>query len=246
LIAIPLTLFKLIAGKVAISGNLAIAFYASVIILTIGFILWKLYLIKTREAKLLLTLIFVPLLSAWLISFFVPINNPPRLIFILPFILLAVAYFIVHSQDKHLIYIFMVISFFGIFMQNYIPKNMREDWRGAVNYIQDKEETYGSKNKVAVLFEFGGPFAPWIWYSNNKIPAFGAVNGKADEKEIEMRMGANLINKNRVYLFEYFADVTDSNRLVRKFLETNGFHVVNFYDFNNLGFIYEFWKPRAN
>jgi mannosyltransferase len=246
LIAIPEIIFKLVAGKVAISGNISIGIYAVIIIGTMVYILYKLAFKKTKEVKLIFSLVIVPLISTWIVSFFVPLNNPSRLIFILPFILLGVAYFIEHYNDKHLIYIFAVISFFGIFMQNFVVKNVREDWRGAVNYIQDKESTYSDKNKAIVLFEFAGPFAPWTWYSNGKVPAIGAFDGVATGKNFNPALAPALIDKKRVYLFEYFKDVTDSQGLTYKYLEQNGFHVVTFYSFNNLGFIYEFWKPSGS
>lgn len=241
LIAIPLTIFKFTAGKIAMSGNFLMIFYAAVVVLTIGYILLKNYLTKSKETMFITVMVFVPLLSAWAVSFFIPINNPPRLIFILPFILISIALFVEKFNDKHLIYIFTIISFFGIFMQNYIPKNQKEDWRGAVDFINKNTV---SKKQTLVVFEFGGPFAPWQWYEKNGIDAVGVVPAKANEKDLSIYLSPALPGKKTIYLFEYFADVTDPNRLVRKYLEVRQFKVTNYYEFNNLGFVYEMRRPR--
>ncbi len=236
LIAIPLTIFKFTAGKIAVSGNFLMIFYAAVVVLTTSYILLKNYLIKSKETIFLTVMVFVPLFSAWMVSFFVPINNPPRLIFILPFILISMAWFIEKFKDKHLIYIFTIISFFGIFMQNYFPKNQKEDWRGAVDFINKNTI---NKKQALVVFEFGGSFAPWQWYEKNGVDAVGAIPAMANAEDLSVYLAPALIGKKQIYLFEYFADVTDSNCLVRKYLEARRFKTTNFYEFNNLGFVYE-------
>lgn len=240
LIAIPLTIFKFIGGKIAISRLPLMIFYASLIN---GIFLWIFYGLYKRinpKSLFLFLMIFVPLILALLISFFIPLNNPPRLIFVVPFICLGVAYFIDLYKDKHLIYIFFLISVFGIFMQNAAFINRKEDWKSAVSFI-DKNTI--NKTHALSIFEFPGPFAPWIWYEKNGIDAVGAVPTKANSKDLQNILSPKLFGKTQVYLFEYFADITDPERLTRKFLEKNGFIVVSVYDFNNLGFIYEMRRP---
>lgn len=238
--AIPLTLFKLIAGQIAIQKNPTFSFYAFLIISIVIWIFWKLF--KRKDSKLwffsLITIL--PIVTAWVISFFIPLNNPPRLIFVLPFLYLLIAHYIVVVKDKHLIFIFLSISLFGIFMQNFALINRREDWRGAVDFI-DKNSI--QKKQTLAVFEFIAPFAPWQWYEKSGIEGVGAVPSKANIKDIEKYLSPSLVGKTRVYLFEYFADVTDPKRLVRKYLEENKFQVVDFYEFNNLGFVYELRRP---
>jgi uncharacterized membrane protein len=236
IIAIPLTIFKFVAGKIAIDKDVFFIFYAILIVLTVIYILYRLIKRKEPTSKFLLLMIGIPLVTSWLISFFIPLNNPPRLIYVIPFLFLAIADYIYLFKDKHMVYIFLVISLFGIFMQNYVPKNQKEDWRNAVNFI---DKNTSDKRHTLAVFEFIAPFAPWLWYEKSGILGAGAVPAKANEKDLDKFLAPVLPGKKQIYLFEYFADVTDPNRLVRKYLEAQQFEVTNFYEFNNIGIVYE-------
>lgn len=239
-IAIPLTFFKLIAGQIAISKNPLYIFYAFILVSVVFWIFYS--LLKKRDEKLTFfaVLVFLPIFLAWVVSFFIPLNNPPRLIFVLPFLYLLIAHYIFVFKDKHLIAIFILIGVFGIFAQNFILINRKEDWRGAVKFV---ESNTPSKNSTLVVFEFIAPFAPWQWYAKNDIEAIGVVPSVAKRSDLDINLSPSLSGKKTVYLFEYFADVTDPNRLVRKYLEENQFKEKSHSEFNNIGFIYEFWRP---
>lgn len=240
IIAIPLTFFKLIAGQIAISKNPLYIFYAFILVSVIFWIFYSLFKKKDEKFTFFAVMVFLPILLAWVVSFFIPLNNPPRLIFVLPFLYLLIARYIVVFKDKHLVFVFILIGVFGIFAQNFILVNRREDWRGAVKFI---ESNTAAKSKTLVVFEFIAPFAPWQWYAKNDIEAIGAVPSVAKRSDLDINLSPSLSGKKTVYLFEYFADVTDPNRLVRKYLEENQFKEKSHFEFNNLGFIYEFWRP---
>ncbi len=240
LIAIPLTFAKFILGRVAFDKNPGFLILIFLVLFATIYIFWKIFKKKKKEGNFLLMQLMIPIILAWAVSFFIPLNGPWRLILVLPFMYLLIAEYIEMLADRHLIYIFLLVGLFGIFLQNYAPKNQKEDWRGAVNFIN--ENTTDKKHALAV-FEFIAPFAPWQWYEKSGIEAVGAVPVNANEKDLNVFLGPMLIGKNRVYLFEYFADVTDPNRLVRKYLEVRQFRVTNFYSFNNLGFVYEMRRP---
>lgn len=260
LIAIPLTFAKFIFGRVDFERNIFEVALIGIMLLTVLWIIFRLLKLRDKRNNLVLMNFGVPIILAWFISFCVPLNGPWRLILFLPFLIIAISSYIISFKDKHLIYIFLAISIFGIFMQNYVPKNRKEDWRAAVKFIQSaaQEEYIGSRSPIGVedrlrgndkpkemlvVFEFIAPFAPWLWYEKSGIDAVGAVPAKANEVDLEKVLRPKLTGKKNVYLFEYFADVTDPNRLVRKYLEARHFKVINFYEFNNLGFVYKFWQP---
>jgi len=94
LIAIPITLLKFIAGRIDMEWNFMWIVYAGLILITIITIFWKLWRKKDQKANFLLVMIWVPLIASWLVSFFIPLNNPSRLIYIIPFLCLTIAYFI--------------------------------------------------------------------------------------------------------------------------------------------------------
>lgn len=242
LIAIPLTFAKFIFGRIAFEKNILYIFLIFLMLMSVFVIMIKICCQKTKEGMLLLIQFVLPIVMAWVVSFWIPLNGPWRLIFVLPFLYLLIAYYINSFNDKHLVYIFLTIGFFGIFMQNYLPKNQKEDWRGAVEFINNN---IVDKKRALVVFEFISPFAPWQWYEKRGIDAVGAVPLKANEKDLDIYLASMLHGKNKVYLFEYFADVTDPNRLVRKYLEARNFKTTNFYEFNNLGFVYEMRRPSV-
>lgn len=236
IVAIPLTFAKFIFGRIAFEKNILYLILLFLMLSVTGWIVFHVWKLKKNNGHFLIINLLFPILLAWFVSFWIPLNGPWRLTLVLPFLWLIIAYYIEKINDKHLIYIFITISFFGIFMQNLASKNRKEDWRGAVEFIN---QNVTNKKKALVVFEFIAPFAPWQWYEKSGIYGVGVVPAKANEKDLNAYLSPALIGKNQIYLFEYFADVTDPNRLVRKYLEARQFKVTDYYEFNNLGFIYE-------
>jgi hypothetical protein len=103
------------------------------------------------------------------------------------------------------------------------PNNWREDWRGAVNFIETN-----AKPDDIVLFEFNEPFAPWEWYSNGKVQALGARN---------KNVGKAIAGKKGVLYFEYLADVTDPEKQLFNDLRDMNFKRETEYSFRGVGTI---------
>lgn len=230
-LGMPFTLLKLIVGRIDLTWDAINLFYVTLILVSLGFPFVKTFALKSSKSKLLKILIFTPLCSAWFISFVIPLNNPSRLIFILPFMLLVVAFYIDRFRDEHLIFIFAVISFFGIIWQNLLPINRREDWRQAVKFVENQAT---AKFSPLALFVFPDPFAGWQWYSSKKAASLG-VGIKTDL--VRATQG-----QKQIFLFDYLADLTDPNRQVKSKLEKMGYQTTAQYSFNNLGFIFEMRK----
>jgi 4-amino-4-deoxy-L-arabinose transferase-like glycosyltransferase len=92
------------------------------------------------------------------------------------------------------IQVFMLIAY-------YQPANHRENWRGAVAHIRDH-----CKPNEVVGFHFDEPMAPYIYYSDNPIPAFGFIrNGELAPSLSAVTKGAC----DAVWLFDYLADLYD-------------------------------------
>lgn len=197
--ALPLVLGKFIFGLGDLEFNtfylLSLIF---ILLLLINATLWffRSFSLKeiVKDKSFLLPVIWfvVPLLSAWLVSFFVPVVRPKRLLLILPGLYLGVVYFLQTSDP------FSKLDF----MKNLIKKGGKKTasnwllklygrvstWALVIflflininslnNYWTDSKlqredwrglhsqiiEKYPSQDSIAV-FVFEGPVAPWVWY----------------------------------------------------------------------------------
>ncbi len=186
-----------------------------------------------KEYILLVLWAAVPLLLAFLISFFIPVLSYFRMVFILPAFYLLLAFGFL-QLPKHIfrtgaaLAIFLSLTFLGIYYTT--PKFQREDWRGAVVFVESK-----IKPSSQVLFESNTAFSPYLFYTKStenispglaRIPAQSIEDVKLPKKEVK-----------EVFLFEYLADITDPGRFLEKELENDGFEKSQVYDFTGVGFV---------
>ena len=189
-----------------------------------------------KEYLLLFFWVGVPLTMAFLISFFIPMLSYFRMVFILPaFYLLAAFGF--SRLPKHifrpsvLLAVFFSLTFLGIYYTN--PKFQREDWRGAVAFVESKLD-----DNSTVLFESNSKFSPYVFYSNDSSNVLaGLAKIPAGSNKDVQNLNVLLQGKHEVYLFEYLVDITDPGRFLEKELESNGFSKSQVYDFAGVGFI---------
>lgn len=181
--------------------------------------------------KLLISWIFIPLILAFLISFFVPVLAYFRMIFILPAFYLILGKSLESLSRKISLFIFIIIcliSFSSLIAYYLNPKFQREDWKGAVKFVSDN-----SDNQTAVIFENSEIPAPVRYYSSNLS---GFEPGLSDN------IVSSLENKKRVFLFEYLIDVYDPERAVEQKLRDLNFTQTKIYDFQGVGFVRVYTK----
>ncbi len=199
---------------------------------------------KVRKKILELDYIFlwliVPPLLAFLISFFVPVFSYFRFIFILPAFYLLVSIGLERLGGKlriiALVALIVMQSFFSL-MYLLNPKFHREDWKGAVKFINQQ-----ANSNSLIIFENNEIPAPVIYYQTDpKIATPGLERIPAqtlqDLKIINM-------SKNPIYLFEYLAGITDPERLLEKQLQSLGYKKIETYDFRGVGFIHQYAKAQ--
>jgi len=122
----------------------------------------------------------------------------------------------------------------GIYFTN--TKFQRENWKGAVSYIQS-----ASDNNSIVLFEASGPFLPFDYYNKGRLKAYGALEGfNSDQKKVAERINQLTQDTNKVFLFQYLSQITDPEGFVFSELSKSGFVNVSTKDFDGVGFVYEF------
>lgn len=217
---------KTIFGRVTIFDKTLYTLVASVV----GVIFGSVFILGLKKidqsTKLLISWIFVPVILAFLISFFVPILAYFRMIFILPAFYLILAKGIESLPKKFAVPIFFVIcliSLVSLFAYYFNPKFQREDWKSAIHFVSQN-----MNNQTIVIFENNEVPAPARYYGND----LSNFSGGLSENLVE-----DIEGKNQVFLFEYLVDIYDPNRLVEQKLKNNNFIEIKKYDFSGVGFV---------
>lgn len=210
----PLTLLKFSLGRFDFEYSIPHLFLAALVLLFISYLLFRAF---RENLRLVYAWLAVPLVLAFLISLFVPIYQPFRLLLILPafYILIAAALLRLAKWRFSSIMLMILISLTGLFI-SFNPKYQREDWRGATNFIKQV-----ISEDAQVIFAWPEPFPPYKWYG-------GSQNSSGDPSEI--------------FFFEYLQQLSDPQGLIKKGIEEKGFKEYNVYNFNGVGFIYHFKK----
>lgn len=226
---------KSIIGRVSFDNKIIYIAVISFVSVIHGFVLFKALRSLSKEVKLLLLWVIVPVISAFLISFYIPVLAYFRMIFILPAAALLLGYGI-EKFSKRIGKIFLGLILFinSIFLAIYYlsPAYQRENWRDAVSFA--------NKSGELVLFEDVNIPAPaQYYYCSNKCTG-ALINFPANSESDIKSLGD--INSNRVLLFNYLVDISDPHRLVQKKLESLDYKNTQTWDFNGVGFVYEYSK----
>jgi hypothetical protein len=113
------------------------------------------------------------------------------------------------------------------------PVQHREDWRGAVAYV----EANAAPNEIAV-FENPEPFAPYRWYWRGIVKSVGITDSiSADTGKTEKIVGDLVKGESGVYYFEYLKDLEDPQGIVQTTLTQMGYIEVGRRAFNGVGFV---------
>src|SRR3989338_4485619 len=184
--------------------------------------------IKKRRNLEFSLLFWGPFLLSLVLSYFLPVVAPQRLLFLLPFLYLSI---VSELNLKPLFYAILLVSLASLGAYYYFPRFQRENWREAVAFIENDK----GGNKLAV-FAFPEPFAPFAWYSQN-VPGLGAAGNfrVTDEDIVSLKM--NLFWKNKIYYFDYLAELTDPGKRLLGTLRKSNFRERDIKNFEGVGFI---------
>jgi mannosyltransferase len=236
--AIPLTLLKFSIGRINFDNNYLYAFIAVIVISIFGVLIFLgIKSIKNHQQNLVAFWFFIPLLVTWLISFWLPMNQPFRLLFIIPafYILLAVGMVNLKRYARLALIGVSLISLLGTFTYLTTPKFWREDWRGAMGFI-----TRVSNEKTVTVLAWPEPFAPIMWYGKN-IKLSGVVKRFPADMAVDNEL-IKLQDFDQIYYFEYLQDLSDPNGYIEKWFSENGYKNFKTFDFRGVGFIREYEK----
>jgi hypothetical protein len=126
------------------------------------------------------------------------------------------------------IQVFMLVAY-------YQPKNHRENWKGAVAYINGH-----SGPNQAVGFHFDAPMAPYAYYADDLIPAYGFLK----EGDLSPSLLAVISSRNNtLWLFDYLVELYDPKEKVKRKLLEHGYVPWWRHDFNGVSLT--LWKRTA-
>ncbi|MBI2029515.1 glycosyltransferase family 39 protein [Candidatus Gottesmanbacteria bacterium] len=236
--AIPLVFAKFFLGRISIDQK--IIYGGVILLLTTIFIYFTYKLSKDKKNYLPLVLFWSTLLVSWLTSFFVPIIDPKRLLFMVPFFCLILGLGVLKESvaKKIFLSIIIIIPFiYGLTIYYTNERFQREQWKQAVRFV----ESNGDGTQV-VIFAFPAPFAPYQWYSQNLITTLAVAPDFIVNQNNLDNMTKLLEGRKTVYLFQYLTGLTDPAGSIQKTLELNGYINNKTFDFPGVGFVYQYDK----
>jgi len=228
--AFPVILFKLIAGRITfVSRPLYFAYFASVMVIT----LFSLLVARSQAKSFLFVWSFLPIFIMLLTSLAFPQNQPFRVIYVLPALILLIVTACLRFP-KLFLTLFMYIALVGNIAYFTRPRLQREQWSQAAIFLQSQAGV--------VIIKFPGNFAPLDWYAPDLSVIAAVPTMPARSEEVAMKLSSLQASTTPVYLLEYLTDLSDPNRIVDNTLDQLGYTVSRTYDFPGVGFIYKYDK----
>lgn len=241
--ALPLTIIKFSLGRITVFNktlyallSLGILFY----VLLIGFlgIRRKEREVEKSESLIILSWFMLPLLSAWLISLFIPNYQPFRLILILPafYLLLAKGISAVSQKNlKKVVLTFtLVMNMSALSVYYFNPFFHREDWRGVAELIKNEKSSI-------VIFSDNLNW-PLIYYRAEEriINVFGGTRALLPEDK--QAFSSKIASNDLVYFTPYLASIYDPESKTESWLNEAGFVKIKEISFNQI----PLWQFRKN
>lgn len=248
--AIPLIFGKLFFGVLPLDLNpiilvLGLLFGGTLLFVTPTIL--KQY--KKINTRIIIFWIILPVVSAWLISFIVPVIQPKRLLYILPVIYIVCAHIYIILQNakvKMLAHLFigslLLINITGTVAYYINPHLQRENWRGLVTQLHNELDP----TETLLIYSFPEPFAPMRWYEQFQTTPFQSLATKAlyiesvDDLSNTLKIASSY---KTVIVFDYLRDLTDPNKKIETVLLELGFKEVGVLDYPNIGFVRMYMQP---
>jgi hypothetical protein len=250
--ALPLVFGKFLFGVINLELSPTFLIITLIITILVGLIIYQSFsqLKKPRNLKafkLNLSWLFLPTLLAWLVSFWVPVVRPKRLLIVMPAFYLTLALVIDLARDKFsrklsylLTALLLLINFFGVWQYSIEPRYQREDWKGLHQTIQQQ---YPPAESI-LIFSFPEPFAPWRWYESGQYETLSTGQLKLQTGEALTQQIKVVTDYRYVLLFDYLRDLTDPEDQLRSELWALGFHEIKALDYPGIGFVRVFTRNK--
>ena len=181
-----------------------------------------------------------PVILSFLAGFFIPIFAYFRLIFVLPSFYLILASGVNTINWTPLVRTFLAMSLAINLTAATIyftkPQFQREHWRDATSFVLKN-----STPKTTVLFESTYSIAPFDYYNRNQVKTAGVLDSfNPNPSQVSTKVKEQTGAADKVFLFQYLSPITDREGLAFQELSKSGFVNIATYDFQGVGFLYEF------
>ncbi len=233
---------KFIIGQISVDNNLTYL----LLFLPIGlYVTFLIFVSSLRMSVIRSTLWFyllLPVLSSFLLSFYIPAFTYFRLLYVLPalYVILASAINNLHWTKPTIAMLTLMLAVNIISATIYLtnPKFQREDWKSATSYIKENKT-----DSTVVLFESNYVISPFDYYNRGEVEAVGVLDSfTPDPEKVSGNVKAATAGKNKLFLFQYLSPISDPQGIVFRSLIENGFKNTGTKDFRGVGFVYEFTK----
>lgn len=238
--SLSLTFVKFIIGRISMENDTYYILAFLPVGLFVGALLLMSFLRNNYKRSFIYFWFIAPIILSFSLAFFIPIYAYFRLIFVLPalYLILASAINVVNFKPlvRTLLALMLLINLVCTTFYFVYPQFQRENWQKASKYVLD-----ASGRDTVVLFESNYTMAPFDFYNQNQVDAYGALDSfDASTSDIYKKLTAQTKNKKKAYLFQYLSGITDPQGLVFRNLSTLGFVNTKTTDFEGVGFVYEF------
>lgn len=235
--SLGLIMAKFTFGRISLANKTAYALFVAGI--SLYFLLCSVLTYLKKELRPVLIWFYVPLIIATSLSLKIPLLGYWRFIFIIPAFVSIITYGLNHLPEPARQFNFaIVIAIFMLgnltFWTNRVFQ--REDWRGASRLI--------SQPKSISIVNFPGPFAPLQFYAPNVYYYADQESLGKMRTDLDQSLPLVLMDKQRVFVFDYLSDLSDPGRSILHWLIQAGFKQVKIHNYNGVGFIYEFAPPK--
>lgn len=207
----------------------------------------------SQKRAVLTTLLWlvVPVVTAWLVSFVVPVLRPKRVLFTLPafyMLIAALSVWGIESKQKlsyfagwgmlGITLIIQIVSLAGYWAN---PQFQRENWKDAITTL----ESIYPEGDTLVISAFPDSFAPWRWYSSGTFDTLptGTYVTQSDFDYVSFLKPVT--EYQYVIVFDYLRDLTDPENKLPQEIQSYGLKEAELYDYSNIGFIRVYAQPQA-
>ena len=227
--ALALIAPKFIFGKLDLPDYLPALVPLTIIILTLGYIVWLGR--RSRSFWLLSLWLSLPILLGFIVSLKVPVLEPKRFLFCLPAFYLLLANGLNRTKKPlPMIIAILILNFATLIVYWVNPIYQREPWKQAIAEIEAKITP-----QSVVLFPWDGPYAPWVWYST-KNPALVVMDKlPVTINFLDPKLKAISLNTDRLFYFEYLESISDPGRLIQSELMSRAWQETGFFQYPQIG-----------
>lgn len=229
--SLPLTGVRFLIGMIKVDLNLIqISLF---LVLGVGILYLITKAARQMEGKVVLLWLSIPILSAFLVSFFIPVLEPKRVLFCLPALWILMGKGIETLQLKTWKLI-VLCALYALPISWHIGSQsmLREDWKSSVSYIEAK-----ANSSSVVMFVFPGEFAPFSWYRKETIDTIATEVFIVEDIAFLNENLKDVLLYDQIFIYDYLMDLSDPQRITHSWLKTNGFKEASVTDFRGVGFV---------